>query len=151
MMVLLNEKFGVYWCFALGLKASFVNCTWWGKMSQWLWRSVSCLTIGCVPVIHWTSKGNVVDQLLLCILLFCLILKLLLLYAVSNLSLAAEVMYIPMSPGFWMIFPMIHVQGTTNDFDCCLHWLSIHVGKCSIAMPWFSQGLVGWDSLPLHL
>ena len=33
------------------------------------------------------------------------------LYAVSNLSLAAEVMYISVSPGFWMIFPMILEQG----------------------------------------
>ena len=53
----------------------------------------------------------VFDQLLLYFLLFCSILKLLLLYAVSNLSLAAEVMYISVSPGFWMIFPMILVQG----------------------------------------
>ena len=28
----------------------------------------------------------------------------------SNLSLAAEVMYISVSPGFWMIFPMILEQ-----------------------------------------
>ena len=41
--------------------------------------------------------------------------------------------------------------GTTNDFNCCLHWLSIHVGKCSIARPWFSQGLVGGKTLSLHL
>ena len=64
-----------------------------------------------MPVIYWPSKGKVIDQLLLCILLFCLILKLLLLYTVSNLSLAAEVMYISVTPGFWMIFPMILVQG----------------------------------------
>ena len=69
------------------------------------------LRIWHVPVIYWTSKGKVVDQLLLCILLFCSILKFLLLYTVSNLSLAAEVMYISVSPGFWMIFPMILVQG----------------------------------------
>ena len=37
--------------------------------------------------------------------------KLLLLYMVSDLSLAAEGMYISLSPGFWMIFPMILVQG----------------------------------------
>ena len=29
----------------------------------------------------------------------------------SNLSLAAEVMYISVSPGFWVIFPMILEQG----------------------------------------
>ena len=33
------------------------------------------------------------------------------LYMMSNLSLAAEVMYISVSPGFWMIFPMIPEQG----------------------------------------
>ena len=33
------------------------------------------------------------------------------LYTVSNLSLAAEVMYISVSPGFWMTFPMIPEQG----------------------------------------
>ena len=40
---------------------------------------------------------------------------------------------------------------TTSDFDCCLHWLSIHVGKCSIARPWFSWGLVGGKTSPSHL
>ena len=87
-----------------------VNCTWWGKMSQSSWRSVLCLKIWHMPVIYWTSKVKVIDQLLLCVLLFCSILNLLL-YAVSNLSLVAEVMYISASPGFWMIFPMILVQG----------------------------------------
>ena len=33
------------------------------------------------------------------------------LYIMSNLSLAAEVMYISVSPGFWMIYPMIPKQG----------------------------------------
>ena len=33
------------------------------------------------------------------------------LYMMSNLSLAAEVMYISVSPGFWMIFPRIPEQG----------------------------------------
>ena len=42
---------------------------------------------------------------------FCSILNYLLLYMVSNLSLAAEVMCISASPGFWMMFPMILVQG----------------------------------------
>ena len=64
-----------------------------------------------MPVVLLTAKGKVVDQLLLCILLFCSILKLLMLYVVSSLSLAAEVMYISVSPGFWMIFPMILEQG----------------------------------------
>ena len=56
-------------------------------------------------------KGRVIDQLLLCSLLFFSILNLLMLYAMSNLSLAAEVMYISVSPGFWMIYPMILEQG----------------------------------------
>ena len=64
-----------------------------------------------MSVVQLTSKGKVVDQLLLCILLFCSVLKLLILHAVSNLSLAAEVMYISVSPGFWMFFPMILEQG----------------------------------------
>ena len=29
----------------------------------------------------------------------------------SNLSLAVEVMYISVSPGFWVIYPMILKQG----------------------------------------
>ena len=64
-----------------------------------------------MSVIQLTSKGKVVDQLLLCILLFCSILNLLMLYMMSNLSLAAEGMYISVSPGFWIIFPMILEQG----------------------------------------
>ena len=64
-----------------------------------------------MPVVQLTSKCKVIDQLLLCILLFGSILKLLILYVVSNLSLAAKVMYISVSPGFWMIFPMILEQG----------------------------------------
>ena len=38
-----------------------------------------------------------------------------------------------------------------NDFNCGLWWLSDSVGRCSIARPWFSQGLVGLKALPLHL
>ena len=64
-----------------------------------------------MPVVHLTSKGKVIDQLLLCILLFCSILDLLILHAVSSLNLAAEVMYISVSPGFGMNFPMILEQG----------------------------------------
>ena len=33
------------------------------------------------------------------------------LYMMPNLSHAAEVMYISVSPGFWVIFPMILEQG----------------------------------------
>ena len=64
-----------------------------------------------MSVVQFTSKGKVVDQLLLYILLFLSILNLLMLYVVPNLSLAAEVMYISVSPGFWIIFPMILEQG----------------------------------------
>ena len=64
-----------------------------------------------MSVVQLTSKGKVIDQLLLCILLFFSILNLLGLYAMSNLNLAAEVMYISVSPGFWIIFPMILEQG----------------------------------------
>ena len=41
--------------------------------------------------------------------------------------------------------------GNTNEFDCCLHQLSVHVGKCSIARPWFSWGHVGGKTLLSHL
>ena len=64
-----------------------------------------------MSVVQFESKGKVIDQLLLCILLFCSVLNLLVLYAMSNLSLAAEVKYISVSPGFWIIFPMILKQG----------------------------------------
>ena len=64
-----------------------------------------------MSVVQFTSKGKAIDQLLLCILLLCFILNLLVLYVMSNLSLAAEVMYISVSPGFWIIFPMILEQG----------------------------------------
>ena len=57
------------------------------------------------------QRGKVIDQLLLYNLLFFSVLNLLMLYAMSNLSLAAEVMYIFVSPGFWMIYPMILEQG----------------------------------------
>ena len=33
------------------------------------------------------------------------------LYVMSNLSVAAEVIYISVSPEFWMIYPMILEQG----------------------------------------
>ena len=41
--------------------------------------------------------------------------------------------------------------GTTNDCICCFSWLSICVGTWSICKSWFSQGLVGCLTLPLHL
>ena len=39
----------------------------------------------------------------------------------------------------------------TNDCVCCLHWLSICVGICSICRPWFLLGLAGCEALPSHL
>ena len=57
------------------------------------------------------QRGKAVNQLLSCNLLFCTILNLLMLYTMLNLSLAAEVTYISVSPGFWMIYPMILEQG----------------------------------------
>ena len=68
-----------------------------------------CLKIWHVPAVYLTSKGKVIDQLLLCILLFNP-LFFVVIHGV-NLSLAAEVMCIFVSPGFWMIFPMILLQG----------------------------------------
>ena len=69
------------------------------------------LKIWSMPVIQFTSKGRVIDQLLLCSLLFFSILNLFSLYVMSNLCLAAEVMYISVSSGCWVIFPMIPEQG----------------------------------------
>ena len=83
-----------------------------------------------MPVVQLTSKGKVIDQLFLCILLFCSVLKLLILYVVSNPSLAAEVMYISVYPGFWMIFPMIFEQGlpmtsTAAYIDSLAVWVNV--------------------------
>ena len=61
-----------------------------------------------VCVIH--IKGRVDNQLLFCFLLFWSF-QSVELYVVSSLSLATEVMYIPASPGFWKILPMILWQG----------------------------------------
>ena len=62
----------------------------------------------CQPFIK-QQRGKVVDQLLLC---FCLsILNFVVVVCSVNLSLAAEVMCISVSPGFCMAFPMILVQG----------------------------------------
>ena len=57
-----------------------------------------------VSVIH--IKGKVINQLLSCILLYCSF-QSVVQYMVSSLSLVTEVMCIPASPGFWMIYPMI--------------------------------------------
>ena len=53
----------------------------------------------------------------------------------------------------WILeeFPSDPIAGITNDFDCCLHQFSVHVGKCSIARPWFSWGLLGCNALLSHL
>ena len=52
------------------------------------------------------QKGRVVNQLLLCFLLFCSF-QSVVPCVVSSLGLVTEVMYIPASPGFWKVFPMI--------------------------------------------
>ena len=62
-----------------------------------------------MPAVYLTSKSKVIDQLLLCIHLS--ILNVLVVVCGVNLSLAAEVTCISVSPGFWMAFPMILVQG----------------------------------------
>ena len=108
-----------------------------------------CLKIQHVPVIYWTSKGKVIDQLLLCICLS--ILNFVVVVCGANpKSCSRSYMHFGVP---WILdgFSNDPCTGTTNDCDCCLHWLSSHVGKCSIARPWFSQGLVGWGSLPSHL
>ena len=53
-----------------------------------------------------TSKGKVINQLLLCMCLYCSF-QSVVPYVMSSLSLATEVICIPVSPGFWMICPMI--------------------------------------------
>ena len=64
-----------------------------------------------VSLFNSHQRGKVINQLLLCNLLFCTILNLLMKYAISNPSLAAEVTYISASPGFWVIYLMILEQG----------------------------------------
>ena len=116
-------------------------------MSQSSWRSVCVWRSG-------TCQSSIEHQRVMSLISYCYafvyqsLILLLLLYVVPILSLAAEVMCISVSPGFWMVFSNDPCTGTTNDCDCCLHQLSGHVGKCSITRPWFSQGLVGWGSLP---
>ena len=62
-----------------------------------------------MPAIYGTSKGKVINQLLLCIHLSILTVVVVVVCS-ANLSLAAEVTCISVFPGFWMTFPMIHVQ-----------------------------------------
>ena len=136
-MVLLM-KIWILLMFYTGFEGIIVNCTWWGKMSQSLWRSILCLKIWCVPVIYWTSKGKVIDQLLLCILLFCSILKLLLLYAVSNLSLVAEVMTFlcPLDFGWFFQWPLyrdfqwLWLLLTLTLWPCTRHSIAILMRSC---------------------
>ena len=79
------------------------------------------------------QRGKVIDQLFLCIHLS--ILNFVVVVCGVNLSLEAEVMCISVSTGFLESFSNDPCTGITNDFDCCLHQLSVHVGKCSIARP----------------
>ena len=151
MMVILTNNFWSLLVFYTGFESISVNCTWWGRMCQSSWRSVQCLKIWGMPIVHLTSKSKFVDQLLLCILLFCPILELLILHMVwSPKSCSRSYVHFCVP---WILYDFSNDPwtGTTNDFDCCLHWISGHVDKCSIARPWSSWGLVGWDSLPSHL
>ena len=109
-----------------------------------------CLKIWHMPAIYWTSKGKVIDELLLCFHLSILNFVVVVVHGV-NLSLASEVTCISVSPGFLMAFPMILVQGLWMTLTVAYIDFSICVGKCSIDRPSFSQGLVGWDSLPSYL
>ena len=49
------------------------------------------------------------------------------------------------------IFANDPCAGTTNNYICCLHQLSICVGICSICRPWFLWGPAGCEALPLYL
>ena len=91
----------------------------------------SCLKIWHVPVIYWTSKGKVVDLLFLCIHLS--ILNFVVGVHGVNLSLVAEVTCISVSPRFWMVFPMILVQGLPVTLIVAYIDSPGHVHKCSIA------------------
>ena len=66
------------------------------------------LKIWHVPAVSYTSKGKVFKQLLLCFHLS--ILNFVVVVRGASLSLAAEITCISVFPGFWMDFPMIHVQ-----------------------------------------
>ena len=54
-------------------------------------------------------------------------------------------------PWILEVFTNDPCAGTIKNCICCLHWISVHVGICSIHKPWFSWGLVGFEALPLHL
>ena len=96
------------------------------------------------------QRGKVVNQLLLFNLLFCSFQSVGVIHNVKPKSCNRSYVHscIPQILGH---LPNDPWTGTANDFDFCLQWLSVHVGKCSIARPWFSWGLVGWHTLPLHL
>ena len=57
---------------------------------------------GTWQLVSSTSKGKVINQLLLCIHQYCSF-QSVVPYVMSSLSLVTEVMCIPASPGFWMI------------------------------------------------
>ena len=105
---------------------------------------------GCGSWCNSHQRGKVINQLLLCILLFCSFRSVGAIHGVEPKSCDRSYVHscIP-----WILddLPNDPWIGTANDFNCSLPWLSIHVGKCSIARPWFLQGLVGWVALPLHL
>ena len=67
-----------------------------------------------MPSIYFTSKGKVIEQLLSFIYLSILIAVVVV--CGTSLSLAAEVTYISVFPGFWINFPMISIQELPMTF-----------------------------------
>ena len=136
-----------------GFEGINVNGTWWGKMRWSLWRCSPCLKMCLVSEdamhVSWSNshqRGKVINQLLLCILLFCTILNFVdVVCDVKPKSCSRSYVHFCIS---WILGDLSNDPwtGTANNFDCCLHWLSNHVGKCPIARPWFSWGLVGWGT-----
>ena len=152
-MVLL-VKFGYAFVFYINFEGIIMNYLWWGIMSQSAWRS--CLCIWRSGMCIWRSSMcqlSIEHQGVGPLIIYY--------YAFVYQSLCCCMQCQPKSCSRsymhfcvpWILddFSNDPCTGTTNDFDCCWHWLSICVGKCSIARPWFSQGLVGSKTLPLHL
>ena len=110
----------------------------------------------CLPVLS-TSKGKVINQLLLCIHLFSIIP---ICHAICDAKpKSCNRSYVHSCvPRILEDFPNDPWVGTANDFNCSLWQLSDCVGRHSIARPWFPQGLVGLVAflcicrwvLPLH-
>ena len=122
-----------------------------------IWVTFSCFedtfylwTGGVWQSVLSTSKGKVVNQLLLCIHLFLVIPICCAICGVKPKYCDRSYVHscIP-----WILddLPNDPWVGTANDFDCSFWWLSNCVGRCFIARPWFSWGLAGLVALPSHL